>query len=169
MFKRAADTEAFLKRVANHSMTPSRRGDSGHLSNEPDVSYTVDSVIREMTTMEEVAKQIEFAVWEKQQITVKLTKVNAELKHTLPRHKFEALERHRKQLAAEVAKVEAHLGELKRIRRTLHHDTKQFNHYAWAEVFKDIAYQTLPSHVYEQLSAATEEVMRVKHKEQKAT
>ncbi len=169
MFKKAADTEAFLKRVANHSITPSRRGDSSHLTNEPDVQYTIDSTIRDMITMEEVTKQIEFAVWEKQQITVKLTKVNAELKHTLPRHKFDVLERHRKKLAAEVSAVEAHLGELKAIRRKLHDDAKQFNHYTWAEVFKDIAKQTLPSHVFEQLWAATEEVMRIKHREPERT
>lgn len=168
MFKKAADTEAFLKRVANHSMTGSRRGDSGHLSNEPDVSYTVDNVTRQMITMEEVNRQIDFARWEKTQLTLQMQKVNAQLAETLPLHKYKPLNKRRRTIIADIAQIESHLGELKEIRRNLHDDKLRPNHNTWAEVFKSIALSTLPANVYEKLSAATEEVMRVKHKNVKS-
>mgnify|MGYP001401667137 CR=1 FL=1 len=165
MFKRAADTEAFLKRVANHSVTPSRRGDSRHLTNEPDVGDTIDAVTREAITFEEVNNQIEFAKWEKHQLTLRLQNIKLELRETLPLHKFQPIDARRKTAAAEIARIEAHLGELKQIRRKLHDDSCRFdNKDTVAEIFKGLAKKTLPPKVYEDLMSATMQIAAVKHK-----
>ncbi len=170
MFKKAADTEAFLKRVANHSITVSRRGDSRHLSNEPDVSDTIDAVTREFIALEEVDRQIDFARWEKHQVTIKLQRIKLELKETLPLYKFQPIEARRREAVAEIAQLEAHLAELKGIRRKLHRDELNKMRYfdTAGEVFKTLAKATLPARVYDDLMRATEEIMRVKHKETKA-
>lgn len=173
MYKAAADSESFLKRVANHSITHSRRGDSSNLTNEPDVQYTLDSIARDLITSSQIEKQIEFAKFEKLELTQKLQKLNLKLAETLPLYEYKPLNKKREGVKRELADVEAHLGQLKAIRRELcQRHGAQLAHgrntlSSFERVFIELARMSLPADLFNEIAVATRHVVNTLEVERK--
>lgn len=151
MYKATVDTAAYLSRTGSHSLTPSRRGDNGHLGGGIDVSYIIESETDRVALGKKLLQVKDFLVFEKNEITKQLVKINEQLAVTLPMEKFKELNKKRKALSAQIVPIEAELRKIKDYRRgnCTGRDTD------FRGVFIDIAREILPKEVFSEIFAAS--------------